>query len=239
MRSIVPHLGKDEAMYVEYGFARFDDSETRVVVIDEPLVLLAALEWMNKNHRVSYKLLSRDISTHDRTFNGFENYIVFCLDLIFWKERRLSDVFTFHGTAPSWADQEARIVSVYSPDSDHPEACAVCFSRLTASSVTSGMNAKSPELTMSWLKHRQRPPFCFPHQSMGPDVMFILQLSDGSHIWVALQTKWSLGEKGNLKLSKQLLLHAMKSVTPSHYFLDKVSRFPESKCFNPLPSWPE
>lgn len=53
---------------------------------------------------------------------------------------------------------------------------------------------------------------------MGPDVLFVLKLSDGSHIWVALQTKWCRGEQ----LSKQLLLHAMKSVTPSKYFLDKV-----------------
>jgi len=56
---------------------------------------------------------------------------------------------------------------------------------------------------------------------MGPDIMFVLQLSDQSLIWVALQTKYSKGRKG--KLEKGLLRHAIASVTPSNYFLDKVS----------------
>ncbi|KAF5349975.1 hypothetical protein D9756_009205 [Leucocoprinus leucothites] len=219
MRSMTPHLGKDETMYVEYGFARFDDSETRVIVIDEPLVLLAATCWMNNSGSYAYKLLSHEISTYGHNFNGFENYITFCIDLIFSRSRRLSDVFTFHGTVPAWAKLEARLVSTYCPSSDVSEISPACFARATGSSVTLGMNAKTPNLTVSWLQNHQRPPFCFPHQSMGPDVIFVLQLSDQSLIWVALQTKWSIGKKG--KLAKDLLLHAMKSVTPSKFFLDK------------------
>ena len=52
MRSVLPvALGKDEAAYVEYGFARFVDSETKSVAVDEPLVLLAATHWINRRHR--------------------------------------------------------------------------------------------------------------------------------------------------------------------------------------------
>jgi hypothetical protein len=48
MRSDLPlTLGKDEALYVEYGFARFVDAETKTVAADEPLVLLAATHWIN------------------------------------------------------------------------------------------------------------------------------------------------------------------------------------------------
>jgi hypothetical protein len=55
---------------------------------------------------------------------------------------------------------------------------------------------------------------------MGPDILFVLKLSDGEHIWVAVQTKLSNVKAGILP--KRLLLHAMKSVTPSKYFSDKV-----------------
>lgn len=208
-------------MYVEYGFARFVDSETQVVAIDEPLVLLAAIRWMNVNHQTSYKMLVREISIHNTTFNGFENYITFCLDLIFSQTRRLDEVFTFHGTVPAWAEMQAEPVSLHCSESGDVETGVASFSNSTGPSITLGVNAKSPALTLSWLEHRMHSPFCFPHQSMGPDVMFVLRLSDGSLIWVALQTKWSRGEQGNL--AKRLLLQAMKSVTPSKYFLDKVS----------------
>ncbi|XP_006457031.1 hypothetical protein AGABI2DRAFT_122905 [Agaricus bisporus var. bisporus H97] len=217
MRSITPSIGGDEAMYVEYGFARFVDSETQIVSIDEPLVLLAAIQWMNTNHQSNYKILARDIRTHNSDYNGFENYIAFCLDLIFSEEHCLSNVFNFHGTVPAWADMKAQLVSVFCEETGNIESSVSSFTQFVAPSVSLGINTKDPELLLSWLGHRFHTPFCFPHRSMGPDVLFVLKLSDGSHIWVALQTKWCRGEQ----LSKQLLLHAMKSVTPSKYFLDK------------------
>ena len=221
MRYVTPYLGRDETMYVEYGFARFDDSDTRVIVIDEPLVIVAAICWMDQNCRETYRCLSREISTHEKSFNGFENYIVYCIDLIFSEARRLSDVFNFHGQVPPWANMEAKLVSVYRLSLDKVEICVACFARTTASSANLGTNAKSSDRTMSWLEHRRHSPFCFPDQSMGPDIMFVLQLSDQSLIWVALQTKYSKGRKG--RLEKGLLRHAIASVTPSNYFLDKVS----------------
>ena len=56
---------------------------------------------------------------------------------------------------------------------------------------------------------------------MGPDLIFILRLSDGSLIWVVLQAKYSKGKNG--LLSREFLRHSMRSVTPRQIFLDKVS----------------
>ena len=54
MRSVLPTtLGKDEEMYVEYGFARFVGPDSKTVAVDEPLVLLAATHWIDLNHRSS------------------------------------------------------------------------------------------------------------------------------------------------------------------------------------------
>lgn len=221
MRSVLPGtLGKDEATYVEYGFARFVDAETRTVAVDEPLVLLAATHWNNTNYRTSYKFFAKQIHLHDPTSNGFENYLAFCLHLTFSKKRRLQDVFAFCSTLPSWADQEAELVALYCTNQGNIETGRVRHSESSGPSVTLGTNAKTVEETSAWLEHQKHSPFCFPHISMGPDLIFILRLEDGTHIWVALQAKYSLGKNGSL--SRPFLRHAMRSVTPAEFFIDKV-----------------
>ena len=227
MRSVLPRtLGKDEATYVEYGFARFVDAETKTVAVDEPLVLLAATRWINTNHRTNYKFFAKQIEVQDRSSNGFENYIAFCIDMIFSSKRRLNEVFLFNGsTTPSWCNLEAELVSLQRTSTafDHIEESSVCHFTSSGSSVNLGIdNTTSPtEETSKWLEHRSHSPICFPHFSMGPDLLFILRLSDGSLIWVALQAKYSAGKNGSL--SRNFLRHAMRSVTPCHFFLDKVS----------------
>ena len=224
MRSVLPRtLGKDEATYVEYGFARFVDAETKTVAVDEPLVLLAATRWINANHRTSYKFFAKQIEVQDRGTNGFENYIAFCIDMMFSSRRRLNEVFLFNGSIPSWCNLEAELVSLQRTALDHVEESPVRHFTSFGSSVNLGVDATSPEETSKWLEHRSHTPICFPHLSMGPDLIFILRLSDGSLIWVALQAKYSTGKQGSL--SRNLLRRAMRSVTPCHFFLDKVSIF--------------
>jgi len=224
MRSVLPvTLGKDEATYVEYGFARFVDSETKTVAVDEPLVLLSATRWINANHRTSYKFFAKQIHLHEPSSNGFENYIAFCIDMMFSYKRRVNEVFQFNGIAPRWSSLEAELVSLYRTDLNIVEQNPVRHFLFQGPSVTLGVNAKSPEETSSWLGHRSHTPICFPHISMGPDLIFVLRLSDGSLIWVVLQAKYSLGKNG--LLSRPFLRRAMRSVTPSSFFLDKVRLF--------------
>ncbi|KAF8901314.1 hypothetical protein CPB84DRAFT_1777551, partial [Gymnopilus junonius] len=221
MRSVLPTtLGKDEATYVEYGFARFVDSETKTVAVDEPLVLLAATHWINANHRTSYKFFAKQIHLHDPASNGFENYVAFCIDMIFSNKRRINEVFHFIGPAPSWTTHEAELVGLHRTSLNLIEQSAVRHFQSSGPSLTLGTNAKSPEDTSRWLAHDSHAPFCFPHISMGPDLIFVLRLvDDGSLIWVALQAKYSLGKNG--LLSRPFLRRAMRSVTPSSFFLDK------------------
>ncbi|KAF9552856.1 hypothetical protein CPC08DRAFT_822630 [Agrocybe pediades] len=220
MRSVLPvTLGNDEATYVEYGFARFLDSDTARVAVDEPLVLLAATRWINTHHQTSYKFFSKQINSHDPKSNGFENYIAFCLDLVFSTKRKINQVFSFNGTPPAWSNLEAELVSLHRTDLSVIEEGAVRHSQFSGPSVTLGANAKSPEETTQWLSHQSYAPICFPHISMGPDLLFVLRLSDGSLIWVALQAKYSVGK--NYLLSRPYLRRAMRSVTPSYFFIDK------------------
>lgn len=221
MRSVLPvSLGKDEATYVEYGFARFVDSETKTVAVDEPLVLLAATQWINNHHGTRYKLFAKQIHLHDPNSNGFENYIAFCIDMMFSSCRRLSDVFAFVGTPPDWSALDAELVALYTTPLDVVEESSVRHYLFSGPSVTLGTNAKSLEETSSWLEHQTRSAICFPQVSMGPDLIFILRLSDGSLIWVVLQAKYSVGKNGSL--SRKFLRQAMRSVTPASFFLGKA-----------------
>jgi hypothetical protein len=228
MRSVLPiTLGKDEAIYVEYGFARFVDSETKTVAVDEPLVLLAATHWINSNHRSNYKFFAKQIHLHDPDSNGFENYIAYCIDMLFSSRRRVNEVFLFNGTPPPWSDLEAELVALHRNDLNVVEENPVRHCQFRGPSVTLGTNAKSPENISKWLTHRSHTPICFPHISMGPDLIFVLKLSDNSLIWVALQAKYTLGR--NYLLSRMDLRRAIRSVTPSAFFIDKV--------IYPFPHW--
>ncbi|RDB22393.1 hypothetical protein Hypma_010467 [Hypsizygus marmoreus] len=220
IRSVLPGcLGKDETTYVEYGFARFADADTNTVAVDEPLVLLAAARWIEANYRSSYKFFAKQIHAHDPLSNGFENFVAFCLGLAFSSKRRVDEIFTFSGTAPMWAKQEAELVALHRTTLGDIEVGVVRHSEFIAPALTFGINAKSTEETTAWLEHRSHAPVCFPHASMGPDLLFVLRLADGSSVWVAIQTKYSLGK--NNMLSRLLLRRAVRSVTPSMFFLDK------------------
>ena len=229
IRSVLPgSLGKDEAIYVEYGFARFVDADTRTVTVDEPLVLLAARHWINANYRSSYKYFAKQIQFHDTSSNGFENYVAFCLGLAFSQRLRLNEVFSFCGSPPAWTNQEAELVALHLTELGELEAGCVRHDKLFGPSVTLGTNAKTTKETSAWLEHTGsvRAPLCFPHVSMGPDLLFVLRLADGLFIWVALQAKYSLGKSGSL--SRLFLRRAMRSVTPSKFFVEKVRRVPIS-----------
>lgn len=234
MRSILPFsLGKDEATYVEYGFARFADATTHTVLADEPLVLLAAAHWTDIHYRSSYKLFAKQIHIHEPSSNGFENYLAFCLGRAFATgHRRMDEVFSFCGggggsgnlKVPGWARKEAELVALYRTEAGVVEAGRVKLSERTPKgpSVTLGVNAKTIEETKAWLEHRTHAPMCFPHTSMGPDLLFVLRtVEDGQLIWVALQAKYSTGKNGTL--SRAFLRRAMRSVTPSMFFVDKVN----------------
>ncbi|KAF5335766.1 hypothetical protein D9611_009667 [Ephemerocybe angulata] len=220
MRATFPNpLGKDEEIYVEYGFARFVDSETKTVVVDEPLVLLAATHWLNRNSRTCYKYFAKKIHYHDPVSNGFENYIAFCLDMALSKSRLVRDVFTFQAPVPAWANLEAKLVALHRTGMGTLELSPVRHFDFVGPSLTLGVNAKSPEEMAAWLDARKPAAMCFPHTSMGPDMMLVLQLSDGSLVWVAVQTKYSQGRNGSI--TRPLLKQAMRSVTPSLFYVDK------------------
>ena len=62
-------------------------------------------------------------------------------------------------------------------------------------SLALGINAKTPEVQGN---NRSHFPFCLSVDSMGPNLIFVLLLTDESIIWVAIQAEFSLGKHGSL-----------------------------------------
>ncbi|KAF6752402.1 hypothetical protein DFP72DRAFT_904796, partial [Ephemerocybe angulata] len=162
---------------------------------------------------------AKKIHYHDPISNGFENYIAFCLDMALSKSRLVRDVFTFQAPVPAWANLEAKLVALHRTGMGALELSPVRHFDFVGPSLTLGVNAKSPEEMTAWLDARKPAAMCFPHTSMGPDMMLALQLSDGSLVWVAVQTKYSQGRNGSI--TRPLLKQAMRSVTPSLFYVDK------------------
>ncbi|KAK7018426.1 hypothetical protein R3P38DRAFT_3558784 [Favolaschia claudopus] len=119
---------------------------------------------------------------------------------------------------PQWAKNSARLVALYRVDEDgSPSEVAEIQSGVVRKnarpSVALGVGSK---YTDAWLKHEVKPPILFPTTFMGPDIMFVLELTDPdkSRIWVAVQSKHTSSEQ----LRKNILNDAIRSVTPSQYY---------------------
>ncbi|KAF8656140.1 hypothetical protein AX16_002742 [Volvariella volvacea WC 439] len=233
MKSTSPaSLGQDEISFVEYGFARFVDSQTQQIAVNEPLALLAATQHFIFSDSSVHKFFSDKVGSHSNEGlgNGFESYIAYGIQLAFAKKRRLSEVFTFHKHKPVWAGYMAELVAIHRRPSSSwggtegaYEIGPVSYPKSFCASATLGFNAKGVEETLSWLNHEKQAPICFPHRCMGPDMLFVLRLQDGSLIWVAVQAKFSNGvdSNGSKQLRKTMLEDAVKKVTPAHFFLDR------------------
>ena len=176
MPSVLPiTLGKGEATYVEYGFARFVALSETNLKTDAPLVPLAAINWVDANHRTRYKFLAKRIHLHDQASNEFVNYIALCIDIIFSQRRRINVVFSFVGAPPPWSELEAGLVALHHTTTidlqGTVEKGSVRHFVFPGPSLALGINAKTPEVQGN---NRSHFPFCFPVDSMGPNLIFVL-----------------------------------------------------------------
>jgi len=92
------------AIFVQYGFARYKTG-TRADVIDEPLIIFAALTCLKKQKQFSLlDCLRRDIHMHSARRNGFEAYLAYYIREIFETSQNLDAVFTFRSDFASRTD---------------------------------------------------------------------------------------------------------------------------------------
>ncbi|KAJ6449438.1 hypothetical protein C8R47DRAFT_358486 [Mycena vitilis] len=233
--SIGIELTDSEFDAVEYGFARFAprnaaarvDSQQRPfkVVLDEPLVLLALEQWLGEKDLPIHEGLSlrARLGEHSASgSNGLEEYFAFYLSTVFNDDTPLTSIFRFDpAQIPDWAKKPAKLVSLYNRERPWDRDPGRIQDELESGRVT---QASRPSVSLGigkdvkkWLDHRSEAPFLFPDTNMGPDIMFVLELSDEarSRIWVAVQSKYS----DETLLVKPQLESALRSVTPQRFYL--------------------
>ncbi|KAJ7186529.1 hypothetical protein C8R46DRAFT_980797 [Mycena filopes] len=226
-------LSEDEIEAVEFGFARFAtvvEPPVRVI-LDEPVVVLALQQWLGDNDVSVHDGLAMraSIGTHEAAgSNGLEQYFAFYLSTVFDNTTPLASIFTFHPKkTPVWANKGAKLISLYKRtapwkvDAPPPRLQSGRVLESTRPSVALGMGGSSKYVRI-WLRHGIETPFIFPDTGMGPDILFVLELGDEAHsrIWVAVQSKYSAE---NL-LAKKELSKAVRSVTPSRFYLGKAEK---------------
>ncbi|KAJ7070135.1 hypothetical protein C8F01DRAFT_1246271 [Mycena amicta] len=234
----------DSRRLVECGFARFDVKHFSLTTscIFEPLILLAAIAYMETDpyspstsslvsrQLLAYTELNIGIQNGSQS-NGFENYVALVLANALGELAPLQEIFSFHTQhQPAWIGQRARLVSVHAsgPDSEPVKRSYEVNwpkNRLPSGHLGHTCNVKE---TLDWLKHkdRLRAAFCFPDNHMGPDIMFKLELEDGSFVWVVVQCKNYQNKQTQIRngLPKDAAMEtlgAIKTVTPSKFWLNK------------------
>ncbi|KNZ78642.1 hypothetical protein J132_11083 [Termitomyces sp. J132] len=226
---------------VECGFARFPGAkiEDGNPLFDEPLAYLAADIWINSQKdlwKQRHEFFVEQIGKHSPHANGLERYIALVLAEAFRGFTQLSNVFDFASTGidRNLAEQRARLVSCWHDSSEIFRVAPTSYpieTELHAGRVVLGPSSpchrlgyKAPtksehEGDLQWLAGRNRAPFLFPMEQLGPDVMFRLQLERTKEIiTVALQVKH---RATSLQFSAESdIRDAIRSVTPRFFWKD-------------------
>ncbi|KAK7021267.1 hypothetical protein R3P38DRAFT_3543679 [Favolaschia claudopus] len=164
---------------VSTGFGRFSDRNRSQIMLDEPLLLIPAANWLYKRP-VNKFLGEREDSlleilqqslTSSRVYPAC---LVIYLSRVFAANPRVNEVFTFPGSKPKWANKRAEIVSLGSVEPGYASV-----------DLTSEVLAAAPlslEDTVSWLTNDTLglPPFCLGQSHDSPDIIFGLRLEDGT-----------------------------------------------------------
>jgi hypothetical protein len=220
--------------FIETGFARFrkittkKGEKSRLLVFDEPLAVLAALKWIETQTSLSmFEHLHRNIDRHNPHRNGFEAYLSFYIREVFKESPNLGTVFTFRKDFVNqrlegnltWPDQKFSLV-VFCQDSKEADPQILAATPSGWASSNMGLRAESVEVVLEWLTtNRNRYIFCFPPESMGPDLLFFIRSERSQKlVLVALQAK------AYKNVAKRDLLHGILSVTPEFFWKQKYTK---------------
>jgi hypothetical protein len=210
------------ATFVQYGFARHRTG-TRAVVIDEPLMIFAALTWLKKQKHFSLlDCLRRDIHMHSTRRNGFEAYLAYYIREIFETPQKLDAVFTFRSDFAdlSWQHDAFELVTV-------SRAKVSPITRNSGPSSSIGFIAVSGEEVLDWIKtNEDKYTFCFPPESFGPDILFYLRCQPSQKLLLAAVQCRKYTEVG-----LEHLLHGLRTVSPPWFWRSKDSKVRHSWHF--------
>ncbi len=214
---------EERATFVEYGFARtvtMTNSRATQTVLDEPIAILAALNWVNQTASLSHsEYLRHDLGKHSNKGNGFENYLAFFIRRFFEVPQRLIELFKFRSDFDkiiNWKSDEFELVTVSRPlGSGQPHVSIVTPDSGSSSNI--GFWAEKGEDILSWISMNEAQfTFCLPSKHFGPDLLFFLQSKVSGKLLLVM-----VHCKNYSEVSLKDLIVGVRTVTPDWLWKSK------------------
>ena len=179
---------------VEYGVSRFKEWASQT---DEPLAILGLVTFFEQRHTLA-KYLTRSFDTSDVNSQGMalKAFGAYLLAHAFSEPKPLSEVFKFVGTGKkakkmkkALQDELAELVTLEKVGDNFQTTPFKIKTNIRSSHVL-GRSPSSIADTLEWLQNPQGSAFCFPANSVGPDLIFVLRLrSDNTLLRVCVRFK--------------------------------------------------
>jgi len=204
---------------VEYGVSRFmkpSKCKKFRAQTDEPLAILALVKFFERRDLTLEKYLTTSLTTPDPSHRGivFEAFGAYLLALAFSGPTPLSKIFEFvpgNNVYAALQDEPAELVML-KKDGDKFRTTPFNIKANFRSNHVYGLSPSSIPETVEWLENPQGSAFCFPANAVGPDLIFVLRLTnDDTFLRVCVQFKHTE------TLSPQAWKKAIRTTNPYHF----------------------
>ncbi|PVF95648.1 hypothetical protein CPB86DRAFT_710796 [Serendipita vermifera] len=207
--------GRDGDLLVELGISRFKKSGVenyRESEITEHLMIFGLLDLFKNSKLTMEGHLIQELGSAHPSARGlsFEPFGAFLLGRAFSSPRPLSDVFEFAEDSII-KDEPAELVALERVDSSFK------YTRIDIDSPMPpyplGCSPSTLDGTLKWLNDPKGIAFCFPPNTVGPDLIMILRLTQhGVVLRVCVQIKNTEDLKGINRT------RAIRTIEPDHWF---------------------
>jgi len=211
---------------VEFGVSRF---KKQVAQTDEPLAILAFVTFFEREKLTLARYLTRNLDTSDAAFR-VEAFGAYLLARAFDVPRLLSGVFEFVGGKQANEkpqDEVAELVTLEKVGDDFQTTPLQIKTNLRSSHVLRCSPSTVDDM-LEWLQNPRGSVFCFPANTVGPDLIFVLRLiSDDMVLRVCVQSIHTQ------ILSPQDSEEAIRTTDPSTFLSQKTKDNNSPTCSDP------
>lgn len=229
----IRRLGRPDAdAMVEYGVSRFKkEGAGPVALTDEPIAILAFVTFIAREGLELEKYLTSGLNSSNAAYRGiiFEPFVAYLLARAFSSPKRLSEVFNFPDGSRLNAmleDEVAELVTLTKGDNGFTMTPFQIHENLRSSHIL-GHSPSTNAGTLEWLQNPEGSVFCYPANTVGPDLIFILRLkSDDTVLRVCVQCE-------HVKdLTNAVLEKAVRTTNPAHFLSQEKKDGDSPVCSN-------
>ena len=214
---------------VEYGMSRFKKDAAQT---DESLAILGLVTFVKQKNQTLERYLTRDLNMSNPAHQGivFEAFSAYLFAHAFSAPRPLSEVFKFFNRGmkanEALQDELAELVMLEKAGNEFQVTPPQIETNVQLSHLF-GCSPSTAAHTLEWLKNLQGSTFCYPANTVSPDLIFVLRLtSNNTVLHVCVQFKHTE------YLSPQALEKAIWTTDPHTFLLQKATKSNTTSCSN-------